>query len=157
MQLKGARLALLEELPESRHLNASQLKKIIGTDKLTGRYLYEGRMPWPVRSHVSHAAEPKATTATSTRMTTTNPENPTNSYSAPSESTLRLVYVWSPIGSKVLDRGGGGLGFGTISLSEVGIGAIGQGDAPSGETLDGCPSVTGMCLYGTQLARCRLI
>ena len=41
MQLKGARLALLEELPESRHLNASQLKKIIGTDKLTGRYLYK--------------------------------------------------------------------------------------------------------------------
>lgn len=37
MDLKGARLALMEETPEARQLNVQQLKKVVGTPQITAR------------------------------------------------------------------------------------------------------------------------
>lgn len=37
MELKGARLALMEETPEARQLNVQQLKKVVGTPQITAR------------------------------------------------------------------------------------------------------------------------
>lgn len=37
MELKGARIALMEETPEARQLNVQQLKKVVGTPQITAR------------------------------------------------------------------------------------------------------------------------
>lgn len=37
MDLMGARLALVEETPEARHLNVARLKKVVGTPRITAR------------------------------------------------------------------------------------------------------------------------
>lgn len=37
MDLKGARLALMEETPETRQLNVQQMKKVVGTPQITAR------------------------------------------------------------------------------------------------------------------------
>lgn len=37
MDLKGARIALMEETPEARQLNVQQLKKVVGTPQITAR------------------------------------------------------------------------------------------------------------------------
>jgi P4 family phage/plasmid primase-like protien len=41
MALRGARIAVLEETQEARHLDTQRLKKIVGTGVLTGRYLFK--------------------------------------------------------------------------------------------------------------------
>jgi putative DNA primase/helicase len=39
MDLKGARLGLIEETPEARRLNVNRLKKTVGTQQITARYI----------------------------------------------------------------------------------------------------------------------
>lgn len=41
LALRGARFALIEELPEQRHLNLAALKKLIGTEVIAARPLYK--------------------------------------------------------------------------------------------------------------------
>ena len=51
MDLKGARLALMEETPEARQLNVQQLKKIVGTPEITARKIRQDS----VRFRASHS------------------------------------------------------------------------------------------------------
>jgi P4 family phage/plasmid primase-like protien len=46
MTLRGARLALMEELPELGHLNAKRLKDLVGTGEMTGRYIHRDSVAW---------------------------------------------------------------------------------------------------------------
>jgi P4 family phage/plasmid primase-like protien len=46
MALRGARLAVAEELPEGRRLNIVQLKKAVGTAVMKGRHLYQKEVSW---------------------------------------------------------------------------------------------------------------
>lgn len=39
MTLMGTRLALVEELPDDKHLNVTALKAVVGTSRITGRYM----------------------------------------------------------------------------------------------------------------------
>lgn len=50
MALRGARLAVAEELPEGRRLNVVQLKKAVGTSVMKARHLYQREVEW-VTSH----------------------------------------------------------------------------------------------------------
>lgn len=47
MDLKGARLAYFEELPEKRHLNMQRIKKISGTRWITARYVHKDNVEFP--------------------------------------------------------------------------------------------------------------
>ncbi|MEU9616917.1 phage/plasmid primase, P4 family [Streptomyces sp. NPDC048209] len=46
MALRGARLAVAEELPEGRRLNVVQLKKAVGTAIMKARHLYQREVTW---------------------------------------------------------------------------------------------------------------
>lgn len=46
MTLRGARLALLEELPEGRHLNVKRLKDTVGTSPITARAIAKDNITW---------------------------------------------------------------------------------------------------------------
>ncbi|MGW8703182.1 DNA primase family protein [Streptomyces eurythermus] len=46
MALRGARLAVAEELPEGRRLNVVQLKKAVGTAVMKARHLYQKEVTW---------------------------------------------------------------------------------------------------------------
>lgn len=46
MPFMGARMALVEELPEGRRLNATRLKETVGTPTMTGRYMYKNLITW---------------------------------------------------------------------------------------------------------------
>jgi P4 family phage/plasmid primase-like protien len=46
MALRGARLAVAEELPEGRRLNVVQLKKAVGTGVMKARHLYQREISW---------------------------------------------------------------------------------------------------------------
>lgn len=46
MALRGARLAVAEELPEGRRLNVVQLKKAVGTSIMKARHLYQREVQW---------------------------------------------------------------------------------------------------------------
>ena len=46
MNLKGARFAYIEELPEGDYLNAQRLKRIAGTAFITARYIGENNVTW---------------------------------------------------------------------------------------------------------------
>jgi putative DNA primase/helicase len=47
MTLRGARLALLEETPEARHLNVKRLKDVLGTTTMTARLIAKDSVTWP--------------------------------------------------------------------------------------------------------------
>ncbi|UPW03086.1 phage/plasmid primase, P4 family [Rhodococcus pyridinivorans] len=44
--LHGARFALIEELPEGRHMNMTRVKKVIGTPRLSARKINKDSMQW---------------------------------------------------------------------------------------------------------------
>lgn len=44
--LRGARLALLEEMPEGRHLNVKRLKDVIGTPRMAARRIRQDNIEW---------------------------------------------------------------------------------------------------------------
>lgn len=46
MTLRGTRLAFMEELPEMGHLNVKRLKDIVGTDRITARYIGKDTVSW---------------------------------------------------------------------------------------------------------------
>ena len=46
MTLRGARLALLEETPEARHLNVKRLKDVLGTPMMTARLIRHDSVSW---------------------------------------------------------------------------------------------------------------
>jgi P4 family phage/plasmid primase-like protien len=46
MTLRGARLALMEELPELGHLNVKRLKVVVGTDRISARYCGKDTVDW---------------------------------------------------------------------------------------------------------------
>ncbi len=46
MTLRGARVALLEETPETRHLNVKRLKDVLGTTTMTARYIRRDSVTW---------------------------------------------------------------------------------------------------------------
>lgn len=46
MALRGARLAIAEELPEGSRLNVVQLKKAVGTSVMKARHLYQREVQW---------------------------------------------------------------------------------------------------------------
>lgn len=46
MPFMGARLAIVEELPEGRRLNVVRLKETVGTPRMTGRYMYKDPITW---------------------------------------------------------------------------------------------------------------
>lgn len=48
MSLRGARVAVIEELPEGRHLNVVSLKRFLGTKNVTGRHLYQKEVTFQV-------------------------------------------------------------------------------------------------------------
>lgn len=51
MTLRGARLAVIEETPEARHLNVKRLKDVLGTEVMTARYIAKDVVSWsPVHS-----------------------------------------------------------------------------------------------------------
>ncbi len=50
MTLKGARLALLEELPEGDYLDVNRIKKISGSAVVTARYIGENNITFPLSS-----------------------------------------------------------------------------------------------------------
>ncbi len=46
MTLRGARVALLEETPEARHLNVKRLKDVLGTTQMSARYIRRDSVEW---------------------------------------------------------------------------------------------------------------
>ena len=46
MTLRGARLALLEETPEARHLNVKRLKDVLGPPLMTARLIHHDSVEW---------------------------------------------------------------------------------------------------------------
>lgn len=46
MVLRGARLALIEETPEARHLNVKRLKDVLGTPTMTARLVHKDTVEW---------------------------------------------------------------------------------------------------------------
>jgi P4 family phage/plasmid primase-like protien len=46
MPFMGARLAVVEELPEGRRLNVNRLKDTVGTPRMQGRYMYKNPVEW---------------------------------------------------------------------------------------------------------------
>lgn len=46
MTLRGARLALIEETPEARHLSVKRLKDTVGTPTMTARYIGRNNVTW---------------------------------------------------------------------------------------------------------------
>lgn len=51
MTLRGARLAVIEETPEARHLSVKRLKDALGTDPITARYIAKNNVSW----HPTHS------------------------------------------------------------------------------------------------------
>ena len=51
MTLRGARLAVIEETPEARHLSVKRLKDVLGTDPMTARYIAKNNVSW----HPTHS------------------------------------------------------------------------------------------------------
>lgn len=51
MQLRGARLAVIEETPEARHLSVKRLKDTLGTDPMSARYIAKDTVSW----HPTHS------------------------------------------------------------------------------------------------------
>lgn len=46
MTLRGARLAMIEETPEARHLNVKRLKDVVGTPTMTARLIRKDNVSW---------------------------------------------------------------------------------------------------------------
>ena len=46
MTLRGARLALIEETPEARHLSVKRLKDLLGSDQMSARYIRGNPVSW---------------------------------------------------------------------------------------------------------------
>lgn len=46
MTLRGARLAIIEETPEARHLNVKRLKDVLGTDPMSARHIMQNSVSW---------------------------------------------------------------------------------------------------------------
>lgn len=46
MSLRGARLAMLEETPEARHLNVKRLKDVLGSTRMTARHIRQDSVTW---------------------------------------------------------------------------------------------------------------
>jgi len=46
MPFMGARLAIVEELPEGRRLSSTRLKETVGTPRMTGRFMYKNPVTW---------------------------------------------------------------------------------------------------------------
>ncbi|WP_200837843.1 DNA primase family protein, partial [Ruania rhizosphaerae] len=46
MTLRGARLAVIEETPEARHLNVKRLKATVGTPQMTARHIRQDSVTW---------------------------------------------------------------------------------------------------------------
>lgn len=46
MDLKGARLALIEETPEERRLNATRLKQVVGSPRIKARYMHKDSLTY---------------------------------------------------------------------------------------------------------------
>ena len=46
MTLRGARLALLEETPQARHLNVKRLKDVLGTTRMSARFIAKDTVFW---------------------------------------------------------------------------------------------------------------
>ena len=46
MTLRGARLAVMEETPETRHLNVKRLKDTLGTETMTARHIGKDTVSW---------------------------------------------------------------------------------------------------------------
>lgn len=46
MTLRGARLAVMEETPETRHLNVKRLKDVLGTETMTARHIARDSVSW---------------------------------------------------------------------------------------------------------------
>jgi P4 family phage/plasmid primase-like protien len=46
MSFRGARLAVMEELPSGRQLNESAMKKLLGTGEMRARHLYKSEVSW---------------------------------------------------------------------------------------------------------------
>jgi putative DNA primase/helicase len=46
MPFRGARLAMIEELPEGRRLSATRIKETVGTPHMTGRFMYKNLVTW---------------------------------------------------------------------------------------------------------------
>ncbi len=46
MKLRGARLAVIEETPEGKHLPTKRLKDLLGTPVMTARYMYGNFVSW---------------------------------------------------------------------------------------------------------------
>lgn len=51
MELRGARMAVIEETPEARHLSVKRLKDVLGTDPMSARYIAKDSVSW----HPSHS------------------------------------------------------------------------------------------------------
>lgn len=51
MTLRGARLAVIEETPEARHLSVKRLKDVLGTDPMSARYIAKDTVSW----HPTHS------------------------------------------------------------------------------------------------------
>ena len=47
VDLRGARLALIEETPEARRLNVTRLKKVVGTPEITARRIRQDSVTFP--------------------------------------------------------------------------------------------------------------
>lgn len=45
-EFRGARLAVLEELPEERRLNVTRLKRLVGTPTMTARKVFQNTLTW---------------------------------------------------------------------------------------------------------------
>lgn len=46
MPFRGARLAVIEELPEGRRLSATRIKETVGTPFMSGRFMYKNLITW---------------------------------------------------------------------------------------------------------------
>lgn len=46
MPFRGARLAVIEELPEGRRLSATRIKETVGTPHMSGRFMYKNLITW---------------------------------------------------------------------------------------------------------------
>ena len=46
MTLRGARLAVIEETPETRHLNVKRLKDALGSETMTARHIAKDTVSW---------------------------------------------------------------------------------------------------------------
>src|SRR5699024_1894213 len=56
MTLRGARLAVIDETPEARHLSVKRLKDVLGTDPLTARYIARDAVSWHPTHSIFHTS-----------------------------------------------------------------------------------------------------